>query len=204
MSPKRIGLLGGAFNPPHLGHVKLAEIALHELSLDQVRFVPTAISPHKSTDGPNGLTRLRLLVTALQTSGLPFIADPIELERPGPSYTVDTLEKLHHREPSHAWILLLGTDQAATFTEWRSPERILELASLAITHRPNHSAFIAPTLEHRIQKRWSGAPGEVVWLSGTDITLCSSKLRTDIAAGRIPDGLDPEVLAAILRENLYR
>jgi nicotinate-nucleotide adenylyltransferase len=203
---KRVGLLGGAFNPLHNGHLRLAELALRHLGLEEVRFIPTALSPHKPTPaGPGPEARLRLLEEALGATGRPFRVEALEVERGGASYTVDTLEALHRREPGCAWIFLMGTDQMAAFGAWRRPERILELASLAVTPRPGFpDPQPPPILAARLRDRWSGRPGEWVWLPGTGLELASTDLREDLRRGGLPEGLPPQVTAAILRENHYR
>lgn len=202
----RIGLLGGAFNPPHLGHLKLGELALVHLKLSEVRFVPTARSPHKAAadSDPGGRQRFRLLEEALAATGLPFRADPIELERGGTSYTVDTLEALQGSEPGRRWILLIGCDQLSGLPQWRRMDRILELASLAIAPRPGFDTGIPEAFRPRARERWSGAPGELVWLPGTELALSSSRLREQIARGQRADGLPIQVEAAIRREKHYR
>ena len=203
--PFRIGLLGGAFNPPHLGHLKLAELGLRTLDLDEVRFVPTARSPHKpDAGGPGALVRLQLLETALAATDLPFRVEPLELERGGTSYTVDTLEALCLREPDRAWILLIGGDQLPGLPGWRRVDRILELASLAVAPRPGFGLDLPPALQARWRDRWSGLPGELVRLPGTELPLSSSELRSELALGRRPQGLPIQVEAAIRRENYYR
>ena len=202
---KRIGLLGGTFNPPHLGHLKLAELALAALSLDQVRFIPTAAPPHKPQVGPQGAVRLRLLQAALEATGLPFCVSPLELERGGISYTVDTLEALETREPGQAWIFLMGSDQMPGFSSWKRAERILDLAALAVSPRPGAALTHLPALlEGRCRPYWSGCPGELVRLPGTELPLSSHELREDLGLGKRPEGIPPEVMTAILRENQYR
>jgi len=204
MSPMRVGLLGGTFNPPHLGHLKLAELALEALGLDQVRFVPTASPPHKPLPPgePDGAARLRLLGAALAEAGRPFLVEPLEVERGGTSYTVDTLETLAAREPGNRWIFLMGSDQLAGFPTWRRPGRILELASLAVAPRPGCPAADG-ILDGRTRPTWSGAPGELVWLPGTGLDLASSELREELGRGGTPDGIPPQVMNAILRERQY-
>lgn len=202
---QRVGLLGGTFDPPHLGHLKLAELALEALGLDEVRFIPNAAPPHKAPAGSGGAARLRLLEAALAATGLPFRVSTLEVDRGGVSYTVDTLEALAAMEPGTAWIFLMGSDQLAGFASWQRPERILALASLAVAPRPGHELTHLPTfLEGRARPHWSGAPGELVWLPGTELPLASRALREDLARGKTPEGLPPEVIAAILRENQYR
>lgn len=203
----RIGLLGGTFNPPHRGHLKLAEIALEALALDQVRFIPTALPPHKPllAGDPDGAARLALLAEALATTGSPFRVEPMEVRRGGTSFTVDTLEALAAAEPA-SWIWLMGSDQLPGFPAWRRPERILELASLAVAPRPGcpRPEGLPGILVGRDRSRWSGAPGELVWLPGTGLDLASSDLRAGLGRGETPDGIPPQVMAAILREGRYR
>jgi len=203
---RRVGILGGAFNPPHLGHLKLAELALRHLELDEVRFVPTARSPHKldPEGSPAPRERLALLREALQGLSLPFSVEPLELERGGTSYTVDTLESLCKREPDSAWILLLGSDQLPGLPAWHRGSRVLELASLAVAPRPGFPPEPSPDIQARVRSRWSGGAGELVWLPGTELPISSSKLRQRIGRGEIEDGLSPQVQAAIRRENYYR
>ncbi|MBI4912629.1 MAG: nicotinate (nicotinamide) nucleotide adenylyltransferase [Acidobacteria bacterium] len=199
---KRIGLLGGAFNPPHLGHLRLAQLGWDHLTLDELRFVPTARSPHKATEGPDGTRRLHLLRIALQ--GSPFGIETLELDRGGTSYTVDSLEALSEREPEAGWILLMGADQAETLPAWRNIPRIWELASIAVAPRPGGGAWSPGAWPERRRQAWSGAPGELVALPGSDLDLASSALREALRRGEEPQGLQPQVLAAIRLENLYR
>lgn len=203
---RRVGLLGGAFNPPHAGHFRLAQLGLLGLRLDEVRFVPTALSPHKAepADGLEALTRLKLLQASLARVDLPFMVEPLEIERGGTSYTVDTLETLCGREPKHGWILLLGSDQLAGLGEWRRIDRILELASLAVAPRPGSSQELPEAFRSRVCPSWSGAPGELVWLPSTRLEVSSTVVRRELAEGRESDALPAQVRAAIQRENYYR
>jgi nicotinate-nucleotide adenylyltransferase len=203
----RIGLLGGAFNPPHDGHLKLARLALEHLSLDELRFVPTALSPHKAdTDGPNATTRLRLLSEALVGFDPRCRIETIELERGGASYTVDTLEALTQREPESQWILLMGSDQLPGLAQWRRIERIFQLASAAVALRPGAPALVPDLLGLHPVATWSGRPGELVALPATDLALASSDLRERLRTSphQDPEGLPPQVLGTIRTENLYR
>ncbi len=203
----RIGLLGGAFNPPHNGHLRLARLALDQLDLDELRFVPTALSPHKpEPGGPDPEARLRLLAQALEGFDARCRVEFMEIERGGPSYTVDTLEALTAREPGTAWILIMGSDQLPGLPRWRQVARIFELASAAVALRPG-----APGLDIQLPglspvSRWSGATGELVTLPGTNLDLASTDLRARLHASPLgdPDGLPPQVLRTIRSENLYR
>ena len=203
----RIGLLGGAFNPPHEGHLKLARLALDHLDLDELRFVPTALSPHKpDSGGPDAATRLRLLAEALEGFDAKCLIEPLELDRGGTSYTVDTLETLAAREPGTAWILVMGSDQLTGLPGWRRAGRIFELASAAVAVRPG-TPFLVPDLPGvRPVPTWSGKPGELVALPATELDLASSSLRGRLCAAphEDPGGLPPQVLGTIRSENLYR
>ena len=180
LSMRRIGLLGGAFNPPHRGHLRLAELALAHLDLDQLRFMPTACSPHKANDpGDNPAARLRLLLAALEGFPGPVGIERLELDRGGTSYTSDTLETLHGREPENQWILVIGSDQLPGLPAWNRAPRVLELASVAVAPRPSAPAEIPAELAGRVRGTWSGAPGEIVWLPGTAMEAASSRIRDE-------------------------
>lgn len=205
----RIGLLGGAFNPPHLGHLKLAELALHHLELDELRFVPTAVSPHKpSAKGPDSSSRLALLNAALKGFPGPVKIEMAELDRGGTSYCAETLETLAEREPGCEWILVLGGDQLPGLPKWHRFARVMELASVAVAPRPGFPEALPDSLRSRERPRWSGAPGEIVWLPGTELPYESSALR--LRLGQLLDqaaaveGLSPQVMAVIAAKNYYR
>lgn len=182
--------------------MRLAELAWERLALDELRFVPAARSPLKPESGPSPEVRERLLAALLR--GRPWTIERQELDRSGVSYTATTLEALTVREPGNAWILLIGFDQAADFAAWHRPERIWELASIAVAGRPGLAETLAPDLQARRSPDWSGRPGELVLLPNTGLDLSSSALRERLGRGETPDGLPPQVLAAILAENLYR
>ena len=206
MTGRRVGLLGGAFNPPHQGHLRLAELALAHLQLDELRFVPTAVSPHKpDPGGPDGPSRRRLLDALLEGADPRFRIEPLELARGGTSYTVDTLERLAEQEPDSAWILVIGSDQLPGLAQWRRAERVFQLAAVAIAPRPGVSGERLEVPGLRPTERWSGRAGELVWLPSTGLELASTTLRSDLAAdpGAAPEGLPSGVLSAIRSANLY-
>jgi nicotinate-nucleotide adenylyltransferase len=131
----RIGILGGSFNPPHLGHLALARHAREQLGLARVLLMPAHVAPHKSEAADPGperrLEMCRLLVE--QTPGLSVCA--LEIERGGASYTVDTLEALHASHPDAELTFIVGADTASTLPAWHEPARLLELAGLAVAER---------------------------------------------------------------------
>ena len=201
---KRVGLLGGAFNPPHQGHLRLAELALEHMGLDEVRFIPTQTSPHKPTEGPSGPVRLQLLEVALAGTSRPFSVERLEIERGGTSYTVDTLEALREREPDCAWVFLVGSDQLALLPSWHRSGRIFELASIAVAPRPGWETQVPEALAPRLRQEWSGSPGELLFLPSTELALASSEIRRNLSEGLEVPGLPAQVVNVIQQESLYR
>ena len=132
----RIGILGGTFNPPHLGHLICAQEAYLQLGLDRVTLIPARIPPHKPVEEePGPEHRLELCRLAIRGDEQRFDVSDVEIARDGPSYTVDTLEELHTRSPDNELFLIVGGDIAAGLPNWREPERVLSLATLAVAKR---------------------------------------------------------------------
>jgi nicotinate-nucleotide adenylyltransferase len=131
----RVGILGGAFNPPHLGHLVCAQEALVQLELDKVVFVPVGVAPHRTLDDdPGPEVRLEMVELAIADDEH-FTTSRIEMDREGPSYTADTLEQLREESPEDELFLILGGDQAAALASWHEPEKVLERATLAVFER---------------------------------------------------------------------
>jgi nicotinate-nucleotide adenylyltransferase len=132
----RIGILGGTFNPPHLGHLICAQEAYLQLGLDRVTLIPARIPPHKPVeDEPGPEHRLELCRLAIRGDEERFEVSELEIAREGPSYTVDTLQELHSRAPDNELFLIVGGDIAAGLPNWHEPERVLSLATLAVAKR---------------------------------------------------------------------
>ena len=132
----RIGILGGTFNPPHLGHLICAQEAYLQLGLDRVTLIPARIPPHKPVeDEPGAGHRLELCRLAIRGDQERFEVSDLEIGRDGPSFTVDTLEELHSSAPDHELFLIVGGDIAAGLPNWHEPERVLSLATLAVAKR---------------------------------------------------------------------
>jgi nicotinate-nucleotide adenylyltransferase len=131
----RVGILGGAFNPPHLGHLVCAQEALVQLELDKVVFVPVGVAPHRTLDDdPGPEARLEMVELAIADDER-FTTSRIEMDREGPSYTADTLEQMREESPEDELFLILGGDQAAALASWHEPEKVLERATLAVFER---------------------------------------------------------------------
>lgn len=200
---RRIGLFGGTFDPPHFGHLVLAEWARVQLRLDRVVFVPAGTPPHKRgrrlTDAA-----LRLALTRLAVRGNPaFTVSGFEAHRAGPSFTVDTLRHFHARQPGARFYLLMGADSLADFPDWHEPAEIARLATLVVAARLAQSAPGAGARGHPLVP--ACARGRVVLLENPLVAISSSALRARARAGRSLRYLVPDAVAAcVVRHELYR
>lgn len=140
-SKRRIGVFGGSFDPVHDGHIHLARLAREALDLDEVRFLPCQISPHKTDRPPTpGDVRVRWLEIAL--SGIPWAkVETLEMETEGPSFSYETIEKLSDRNPGNHWFWIMGGDQWNALHTWKHPERIAELAEFIVLARNGEIVF---------------------------------------------------------------
>jgi nicotinate-nucleotide adenylyltransferase len=131
----RIGILGGTFNPPHLGHLVCAQEAYVQLALDRVILIPARVPPHKPVDDePGPEHRLELCWMAVDGDQR-LTVSVLEVQREGPSYTVDTLRQLKSQAPDSELFLIVGGDVAAGLPQWREPEQVLALATVAVAKR---------------------------------------------------------------------
>jgi nicotinate-nucleotide adenylyltransferase len=186
-----IGVFGGTFDPPHLGHLVVAQDACRALALERVLFVLAAAPPHKRgrAFAPAPL-RLEMLRAALAGDER-FLPCDLELRRSGRSYTVDTLRQLRRDYPEAQLYLLIGADQAREFRAWRKPEEIERLATVVALSRAGDAGVEA-----------SGAPLRT--LSVTRLDISATDIRRRVAAGESIRYLVPDTVAAIIRrERLY-
>jgi nicotinate-nucleotide adenylyltransferase len=201
----RIGILGGTFNPPHLGHLALARHARDELALDRVVLMPVHTPPHKpGGEDPGPEHRLAMCrLAAAGDRGLSACA--LELERGGPSYTADTLSEIHERDPEAGLTFIVGADTARTLPSWHEPQRVLELADLAVASRSGSDRAQVGAAIAQAAAGASGAAPRVHFLEMAPIDASSSLARTRIAAGESAvEMLGPEVAAYIAEHGLYR
>jgi len=191
---ERVGLLGGTFDPPHFGHLALAEWARAELRLTTVWFVPAGQPPHK-LGARRSPARHRLAMTRLAVRGNPaFRVSTLETRRPGPSYTADTVRAFTAANPRARVHLLMGADMFATFPRWREPDAIARAAVLVVAARPGTPSPRA---------RAAGGRG-VVWLANPGLEVSSSALRARAHAGRSIRYLVPDAVARYAeRHRLY-
>ena len=195
-APGGIGVLGSAFNPPHLGHLALAQEALWQLGLSEVILVPTGEAPHKRIlDDPG--RELRLAMTRLAAADdSRFSVSTVEVDREGPSYTYETLELLARERPGTDLVFVMGADAAVGLESWRKPERVVELARLAVARR----AGVSDT-EVSAVVRSLGAEGRSTMLEMPQFGVSSSAVRERAAAGRPLRYLVPEPVARFIEEK---
>ncbi len=196
----RIGILGGTFNPPHLGHLVAAQEAYRELDLDQVMLIPAGVPPHKPVeDEPGAEHRLELCRLAVGDDDR-FTVSDLELRRDGPSFTVDTLEVLKSQSPSDDLFLILGGDIAAGLPKWHEPERVLELATVAIAKRRGTAKA---AVDQALAQLKGGERARFFQMPR--IGISSTMVRRRVRAGQpiryfVPDG----VMHYIETHGLYR
>ena len=189
----RIGLLGGSFDPPYVGHLLAASDAHEALDLERLVFIPAAVQPLK-IDRTTARAEQRLAMTRMLAESDPrFDVDSIEIDRGGLSYTVDTLTTLAAQMPSAELFWLIGADVPQSFAKWRDPERIVELATVVVLQRSGE----VPDL--------SGLPGPPQLLPSRRFDVSSTEIRQRVREGKSIRGFVPDAVAEyIAAERLYR
>jgi nicotinate-nucleotide adenylyltransferase len=202
-----LGILGGTFNPPHVGHVALARHARSELSLERVLLMPAYRAPNKPSVGEDPGPEHRLAMCRLAVAREPGLqASALEIERGGTSYTVDTVQSIHDAHPDAELTLIVGADTARTLPDWREPARLLGIVRLAVAGRDEldlqdvdlelASLAPAPGLQ---------SPPRITPLRMAPIAASSSAVRALIAAAEPVTELVGETVAAYIAEHgLYR
>jgi nicotinate-nucleotide adenylyltransferase len=203
VTARAIGILGGTFDPVHVGHLAVAEVARTALDLESVLFMPARQPPHK-LDQPITVARHREAMLRLAIADCPgFVVSRIELERPGPSYSVDTLERIAADDDTAGrpdpWFIL-SSEALLGFPTWRDPDRILALARIAIAPRPG-----APPADRGwLEARFPGRSDRFASLPGPHLTVSATEIRRRVAEGLTIDGLvPPAVERYIMEHGLY-
>ena len=196
---ERIGIYGGTFNPPHLGHFRGAEYALEQLQLDQLLMIPTHTAPHKDTDMPDPRARLRMVQLGLGERQN-IVASDLEVNRGGISYTADTVEQVAALHPNAELFLVMGTDMFCQFESWRDPDRILKHATLAVLCRGEKGEQEA-IAEAMPKLTAMGAKVEI--LQNPITAISSTDLRRMLCFRCASDFLPQPVEEFILRNGLY-
>ena len=195
----RVGVLGGSFDPIHAGHLRLAQTAYEQADLERVVFVPAGYQWRKAEQqmAPAGE---RCEMVRLAIAGHPhFEIATLEVEREGPSYSDVTLEALKEEKPGAELVFILGRDALADLPNWHAPERVLELAALAVAGRAGDGG---PTASEALP---GGLHGRVIWLDMPPVNVSATEIRERVHAGRSIEGLVPEAVREyIAAEKLYR
>lgn len=198
----RIGVYGGSFNPPHIGHILAAQEAARALSLDRVIFLPAANPPHKALpEGtPGESTRLALVRAA--TASLPFAeVSDLEFRRSGPSYTADSLAELARENPGDRLYLLMGTDMFLSLHTWSRPESICRLADIVLAGREKADEAALSAQQARLERDYGA---RVHILQNRFVELSSTTVRRMAAFGCLDELVPDGVRALIEREHLYQ
>lgn len=198
---RRIGILGGSFNPPHLAHLVCASEAAAQLDLDRVLLTPVASPPHKDAErDPGPAERLELCRLAVAGDERLGVCD-LEILRGGPSYTIDTLRELHARTPEDHLTFIVGGDIALGLPSWHEPEQVLGLARLAVAERAGGGRG---EIAARLSERFPDAPAPT-FFDMPRLDISSSQIRRRVADGRPIRYLVPDPVAErIARGKLYR
>jgi len=195
----RVGLLGGTFNPPHLGHLVCAQEACAQLGLDKVLLVPAFEPPHKEVESDPGVEH-RVELCRRAVGGDPrFGVSRVEADIPERSYTVDTLKRLHETHPGDELTFIVGGDMAYALPTWHEPEAVLALAELGVAEREG-------VLRGDITERLAGLAGadRIRFFDMPRLDISSSMIRHRVAAGHPVRYLVPDAVAAyIAAEGLY-
>ena len=202
----KIGVYGGTFNPPHLGHLAAARAAVEALELDKLLLIPAAVPPHKDLpqETPSLEHRLAMVEKMADAMGLSKVVEVsrLEVERSGKSYTSDTLEAIHDQYPGAQLWLLMGTDMFLTLHQWHDPEEILKLAGICAFGRKEQDgeAVFAPQ-RSRLEEQYGA---KVVTMTLPDLVdISSTRLRALLAEGEGREYLHPSVYGYILMHGLY-
>ncbi|MFN2566782.1 MAG: nicotinate-nucleotide adenylyltransferase [Gemmatimonadaceae bacterium] len=186
----RLGIFGGSFDPPHVGHLLVVADAFDALGLDHLIFVPAAVQPLKAAQAATSPRHRLEMVRLLVRDDPRFSVDPIEIDREGLSYTVETLAALADRHPHAERFFLVGTDVLGSFAKWREPERVLRLATMAVMLRDGDGGRV---------------PDGAVRVETRRVDVSSTEIRERVRAGRTIRGFVPEAVEAyIAAQRLYR
>ena len=195
---ERIGIFGGTFNPPHIGHIQAAQRAVEALELDRLLLIPDRIAPHKDLPDNSATAWQRLEMLKLAAAGQPKMeACDIELKREGPSYTYETVEQLRRQYPQAQLFLLMGTDMFLSFDTWREPERILQNTALAVAYRGDKGE--RETVEAK-KALLEGRGAKIVLLNNPVNAISSTQLRR-LLAFRCAERFLPDGVAGYIQEN---
>lgn len=205
---KPIGVFGGTFDPIHYGHLRTAFEMLQALRFDEVRFIPCGDPPHRGETYAKGPQRLEMVEVAIE--GQPgFVVDNRELQRDGPSYTIETLSSLREEFPRRSLSLILGMDAFLGFDRWHRWREVLDVAHIVVAHRPGWRApdigplgdMLTENGTHRSNDLHEQAAGCVYIHAVTQLEISSTEIRELVEAGRDPRFLMPDAVRDVIASS---
>jgi nicotinate-nucleotide adenylyltransferase len=183
---KKVGILGGTFNPPHIGHLVMANEVMHAVGLDEVRFMPNSVPPHKKLDGPvSDESRLRMTELAIKGNES-FRLETTEINRAGVSYTINTMRELMNKEPDASFYFIIGADMIEYLPHWREIDELAQMINFVGVNRPGYS---------------TETPYPVMLIETPEIQLSSTILRQKAANGDSLLYLLPDAVIRYIKEN---
>jgi nicotinate-nucleotide adenylyltransferase len=206
---QRIGILGGTFNPIHYGHLRIAQETAEAFALSQIKFLPAAKPPLKTEPKVTAKQRVEMVQLAITTNPL-FSLDTRELERNGPSYTIDTLESLRAEHPRDALCLIIGTDAFTHFDQWYRWQHILDYCHLIVVSRPPVADLdLSETLRKLLQMHQTHdatqlsqhTHGLIAMHAVTALDISSSQIRSLVHAHQNPAYLCPDVVISYIQAH---
>jgi nicotinate-nucleotide adenylyltransferase len=210
MTTARIGILGGTFDPVHFGHLRPALDVAEQLKLDHVRLIPCSVPPHRTQPQATAQQRLTMLQLAIKNNSR-FIVDDREIQREGPSYTVDTLKSLRGEFPDTALYLILGTDAFLGLQTWHQWSQIIELAHIVVMQRPDEKLAMSEEFKQWYQQHLAKENSQTelagsIWpIEVTQLAVSATLIRQHIATGSSPQFLLPDsVINLIEMLGLYQ
>lgn len=200
-APVRLGVYGGTFDPPHVGHLILAETAADSLNLSHVVFVPAGTPPHKEAVDVRESVEHRLIMVERAIAGNPrFVLSRVDVARTGPHYSVDMLRLLRVEYPSAEFVFLIGADSLRDLPAWSRPQELIQLARLGVMRRPDAEPNLV-----ELERHIPGIGARIEWIVAPRIEIASHVVADQIAGGcsvryQVPD----TVLEYIREQGLYR
>ncbi len=193
----RIGILGGTFDPPHIGHLVIAEEARERLGLARVYFVPARQPPHKMHETVTPLQdRIEMLRLALDENAF-FTLSLVEANRPGPSYTVDTIRELRREfPPASELFFIMGMDSLERLPTWHEPRQLIEMCRLAVLRRPGYAADL-----NALEEQIPGLKSRVVFIPAPELEISSTDLQARVRAGHSIEYMVPGGVAEYIQEH---
>lgn len=198
---RKIGIMGGTFNPIHIGHLMLAEHAYEEFSLDEVIFLPSARPPHKSQHILSNIDRREMILLAIEDNPH-FSFSSLEFERKGTTYTIDTMSELNKRYPKDTFYFIIGADSFFALESWHNPEYLLRQTSFLVATRDGHQKKELKEHKNKLEKQYQA---KIQFLEFPDIAISSSNIRKRVMEGKFITYYVPKTVEEyIYSHKLYR